>query len=120
MLASDPEAHINEAIAKEKELAETTAAAVAAQAACEEIKKELAADASPEKEAALGPKLAEAEKEATEQQAKADVQDKECEEAIKQACQDTKDHADKCADTTALEEQQAAEAEGLKNGLDKA
>lgn len=65
MLAAAPEAHINEAIAKEKELADTTAAAVAAKAACEEIKKELAADPSPKKEAALAPKLAEAEKEAT-------------------------------------------------------
>ena len=64
MLAADPEAQINDAIAKEKELADTTAAAAAAKAACEELKKELAADPSPEKQAALGPKLAEAEKEA--------------------------------------------------------
>jgi hypothetical protein len=49
MLSADPEAHINEAIAKENELADQLAAAAAAKAALDNIEQELAADPSPEK-----------------------------------------------------------------------
>lgn len=65
MLASDPQAHIDEALAKEKDLADSVAAAAAAKAACDEIKRDLAANPSPGKQATLGAVLAEAEKEAS-------------------------------------------------------
>ena len=73
------------------------AAVDVAKAACEELKKKLASEPSPEKQAELRAELAEAEKAADAKQQEADKLDEQCKAAEEQACVDAQDRADRCA-----------------------
>jgi len=82
MAPQDAETRADEvALDKAKQLADTLAALAAAKAALEELKKALASEPSPEKQAELGAKLAEAEKDHDAKQKDVDNLVKECKAA---------------------------------------
>lgn len=121
MMSSSPETRADEAaLEKTKQLAYAVAAVDVAKAACEELKEALASEPSPEKEAELRAKLAEAEKDADAKQQEATELDEQCKAAEEQACVDAQNRADRCASLVpTMQQQLTADADALKDRLAK-